>query len=896
MRLKIVFFVLIAIFLAEGVAAGFNYAGNNLAASYNEGDKIRGVFNISFNSQLYDSVLTSNFEGNITLKDFLNLNNLQAGGGYNCTTINCLPDYSVGNAVNSLQLSSSDALAGFKINRPSVTITSASFKMQSNAPASCSNPISADVLNDGEQFFTTNQYSTEMCGSPNRGCFLSSASSEADIINTNNKKYCEKINLPAAAGFKIGAKVRNSTSGYAELKMHLYDAETTTKLGECVLPRHSQQLEELSCSVSYGSSGAKDYYVCITTQNNVGYKIGWETTSPTCGTAEGFGSFDSDFDIFGQALKFAPSPILEINDTSYQSQFNIKLKDLLDGYLLDKYSRDCQTNECIFPIKLFGVSQSLQISDVNIGYTSVGVPQAVNEIYELGIRNPEINSGMMSLDIEKTNFTIPDNANESKFKLYLNGELVFEKNINITRTFSFNVFPRFVLFGQNTLFTANTTQNITGSSWDFGDGTAVQIANGKTAEHRYTKQNSTSFNLRVTLTNSQGQTSTKTFQIFVGDPRELANLTILDYEKRIVNITSKINSYPDWVKQKLDGIINASSMSGRLNAIKSEYANSSTESHYQEVMLRLIALNVPYKLDKIVGGDSLPLLIGFEGINVNYIEQISNKDIQNNNDLRDSIIGLMNANFDAKLSYEQIAYFYDSGAEIALTKFKIETSPKKTIDDKNYLVFAQDVKKSGGFKENYNEKTISGSGIDYVELNTEQNQVFEFFIIGAMEASELGAYISPAVQDIDVIGTDFGVCELDGVCSGDETSESCPEDCAKEWFKFTLIGWIIILLVALVFYIILQEWYKRNYQRRLFPEENELYNLVNFIYNARRQGLSESTLKSKLNGVGWSGEKIRFALKKIDGKRAGMLEIPIFKFFENRKVKKEIAQRQASQI
>ena len=90
----------------------------------------------------------------------------------------------------------------------------------------------------------------------------------------------------------------------------------------------------------------------------------------------------------------------------------------------------------------------------------------------------------------------------------------------------------------------------------------------------------------------------------------------------------------------------------------------------------------------------------------------------------------------------------------------------------------------------------------------------------------------------------------------------------------------------------MQEWYKKKYESHLFKDKNDLYNIINFIYNSRMSGLSDKQIKVKLEDSGWAGEQVSFAFKKIDGKRTGMFEIPIFKIFEKRKIQQEIEKRQ----
>ena len=97
--------------------------------------------------------------------------------------------------------------------------------------------------------------------------------------------------------------------------------------------------------------------------------------------------------------------------------------------------------------------------------------------------------------------------------------------------------------------------------------------------------------------------------------------------------------------------------------------------------------------------------------------------------------------------------------------------------------------------------------------------------------------------------------------------------------------------MGLVIYILLQEWYKKNYQHSLFPENNDLYNLITFIYNTRKSGLRDKDIKAKLIQQGWSNERVNFAFNKVDGKRIGMFEIPLFTRRDHKETIKQIYER-----
>ncbi len=895
-KILIVFFALII--LAGSVLGDFNYISNNVANNYSAGEKIRGTFRIDFDNEPADSLFTSNFLGNISLLDFLEAhNNLEKGNDYNCTTLNCMPAYETGSQTSGFSISSGqEKIAGFKLNGQNVQVTSAKFEVQSNAGASCTNQLSIDVLDDGEDLIINNNHNGESCGIPYTGCYNQANTGEATILS--DRKFCEKITMPSAPAFIVGGEIRNGTSN-TNVQMSLYDYETTNQLGSCTLPKHSQDVQELSCIINYSSAETKDYFVCVTSSSNANFKIGWETDSPRCGTVlggtgSGFSLLDNDFDIFAETVKFKASPKLNITDAFYNSRFNIMLKDAINDFIDDNYGGGCQGGGCVIPVSLFGNLQTFQFLNINLGYESSGVPSTVSTLYESSLQPSLIDAENLSLDVEKANFTIPLTSNANKFELRLDGQEIFEKSITIRRSFLFDVNPKVVPFGQNTLFTVSTNRSITGSVWNFGDGSAVQNSNSSQARHTYLQPNATYFDINVTAYSTGGVSGTRTFRIFVGNPRDIANSTIRDYRTRLGRLNTLINNYPSWIKLKLEDIISLNNMNASLRAIEDDYANAVTEDDFRTVMLDLIELKVPRNITSTKIGNAFPLSVGADSVNVDYIARISNEEVSDDDELRNRIVGWMGANFNSEISFEHISAVYDSDSEVLLSRFKIETKPIGEISDTSYLIFGQDVESSGGFKESYNQRSISGLDTDYAELNPRSNQVFEFFIEGEISPESLGAYISKEVDKYDLAAIE-GECNLDNVCNENEDENSCPEDCSKKWLTFSIISWVVLVILAFIAYIILQEWYKRNYQRKLFPNENDLYNLVNFIYNARKSGLNEDKIKGKLRQSQWSNEKINYAFKKIDGKRL-MFEIPLFKGKDNRKVITEIAARQPGYV
>lgn len=875
------------IFLAFFVNASANYLSNNLQSNYSAGETIKGKFNLNLANHPSDALLTSNFDGNITLLDFITAQTVAVEGiNYNCSTQGCTADYASVGSINQLQLASGqDRFAGFGLDGPGISITNVELIVNSNAPASCSPNLYVDLLADDLDVVTSNKGSGQSCGIRHIGCYNPLNALETKIVT--GKEYCEKIKLPAAPSLILGGTIKKG-NGESNLTMKIYDSDTSNLLGSCRLPQNTENTQALSCEVNHSSSESKDYYVCITTSMNNDYSIGAETSAPTCGTAQGFNSLNSDFDLFAETITYAALPSVVINQSTYLKFSGQNLAQVIENYVQNKYSSNCQPNTCLIPIRLFGTDQTVDL-DSEINYESVGLTRNTQQTYGLNYDSAKITAHNISLDISKANFAIPIESTENKFKLYLDGGLLFEKPISIKKSFSFDVNPKIVPFGQNTKFTATSTSNITKTIWNFGDGSATQTVDGSSVFHAFIKPNSSSFDINVTAIINQTQT-TRQFRIFVGNPKDIANSTIIEYKGRILNITRKIDLYPIWSAQKIKNTIDLGNLTSKLKAIESFYNNASTESDYQKTMLDLISLNMPYDVSTTFSGDNLALDVGQENINVNYAEEISNKDFDDLA-LKGAVVGWMNSNFNSDISFKKIERISDSEKEPIMTVFTIRTNPIGVVSAKTYLILGQDISNAGLYKSNYNHLTLP-SGADYIVLDTSSSQTFEFLIEGDIDAETLGAYIAPSLAELGDIQAPTATCNLNNICDNDENAATCPEDCSKRWFKFTLVGWIILIFIALAMYIFLQEWYKRHYQKSLFPESNELYNLVNFIYNARKSGLSDSEIRAKLREQNWSNEKIRFAFNKLEGKSTGMFEIPLFRWRENKEVAKQIARRQ----
>tara|TARA_Y100000310_G_scaffold329588_1_gene399744 strand:- start:59 stop:2821 length:2763 start_codon:yes stop_codon:yes gene_type:complete len=897
--------ILIISFLSAGVFASFSYGDNNLFGEYSSGSYIQGTFNLSFSNQQVESVLKSNFDGTINILDFLNANGLGQGSGYNCLPSTCEEGYSSLESITSASIIEGEqTLVGFEIFGLDVSqVSSAYINITTSIDESCSQQIWIDILDDGANLVTNSKSSGGVCQQTYNGCFEGTSNSlvEATITTSN---YCEKITLPPGPGYMLYSNIKRAgdDTDNAELSLSLYEwieeEGNTNYLDECILPENSVSgtFEELSCEVNHSSAIQRDYLVCLRSDTeDTDYRINMEWDEPNCGkSGYDYGEFNKDYQIFAKQMEFEEIDFitLDYEDNSLEDFLGESFERHLGNYVSSRYGGDCEQG-CVIPINIYGEDATLLFDDVEISWREGGGTLIHDyNLYGAETSPATFDTDLINLDLTKANFYIPfGSQDEEKFKLYLDDELIFEENINISESFDFEIIPEFAAYGQTVNFVIETSEEIIKSTWDFGDNSAEKIVNGKEIQYMYLEQGI--FDVKVVAEKSGGVSATKTFSIVVGDPKEIANQTIKNYKSRIVGLKESIEIYPEWLKFKIKEFVNPEELSNVLDAIESNYENATLTAEYETVMRSLLTLEIPLEVASTENLYHIAMVIGYENLNPQYIEEISEETVENLGQLKENIGGWMTEFYEADVSSEKISLINEGSSSVLMTRFVINTAPIKPVKDSlgedynPYLILGYDIQNNGKFKSNYNQKEI-GSGTFISLKNGQSNEEFEFVIYADYSIENLGAHISPKISRFGILEL-VSECNANGICEEGENKSNC-DDCKNRWGWFTL--WISAILFGfLIFYIVLQEWYKKYYEKTLFKNKNDFYNVLTFVNNSRKNGLTNSQIISKLRSSGWSGEKINYIMKRIDGKRTGLFEIPLFNLIGKKKIEKEIEKR-----
>ncbi|HUS50008.1 MAG TPA: hypothetical protein VMZ91_07575, partial [Candidatus Paceibacterota bacterium] len=368
------------------------------------------------------------------------------------------------------------------------------------------------------------------------------------------------------------------------------------------------------------------------------------------------------------------------------------------------------------------------------------------------------------------------------------------------------------------------------------------------------------YKIGVTVTDSNQRSSNRIFDVVVGSPKEMINNLLTKKQNNLANIKIQISEFEPFSRESLNEILDTESLNEKLKEIQTANASASSEQDYNEIMATLLYLKIPELIVSSGGANLISFYPDKDVINLEILKVIGGGEYNSNNEenYRDAVLSWNQKNMETKVTLKEFSAIYEESEESLLKVFELKISKKESLDYDPYLILLKlsNIK----FKESY--PTIEESGYLYMDLENSE-EIIVFSTTEEINFVDLPAFISPKISKLPVISK--GIFD--------------KEERGWKWALFILIVFLLVLIGAVV-YIVLQMWYKKKYENYLFKNRNKLYNLITYIQNAKKSGLKNSEISSKLRKAGWDSEKVRYVIRKYAGKRTGMFEIPVLNLFE----------------
>lgn len=854
MRMKKHLVFAFAVFLIAGIFASYSIGSpkHSIKEIYSKGAFIQGPINISFSNESGNSLFSDSNGNSIKLIDLLETDSRH---NYNCYPDDCNFYYSATNGQQTKTIdftSKNETFTGFKLTGELSGINSVNFKIESPAERNCNNQLKIDLFNDGVFEIGNYKSHAEDCGTiKNYGCFNSSQTQKTEW--ELNDRFCQGIKLPEAPGFVLGAWVKNE-SGTLNLTMELFtkDGEPLGDEGAmCYLPAPTSQEGEVSCEINYLVTKENDYYACVYPRGNGKYWVRGYRYIDECGFYGNPVPDETPYALQFYAIpkKFAAIGTLTITNNLSSGE---TLADLISEYIDEKNSGlDCGNQGCVIPIRLVsGVSQSVTLKELTLSYEqSDGAVTSEKNFFDVAETPPLITATKQNIYLDKGNFSVPNSVGPYYFKLYFKNSLLFSKRVEVQKGVSIlSVYPLKTARAFATDFNANLDGNASKYEWDFGDNSTIETTTTGGITHTYSSVGN--YTLLLKIEDNQGISSSRSFQVEVGSVGTILKSLINQTRNDLNRITSNLSGYDSFSSDAIKKILNSDETEQKLTKIELDYnliSANGTESDYDALLVRIIEINIPNYIYRSLDSEPLTFYPEKADIDLDVLTSVGGGDYGDLEDeYKDAILSWNLENIDMKISIDGFSANYGSQDSTLLNTLELD------IDDlgsegTSYLF----IQSMTGMQFKNNSNFSEDSGYYYKEFSGDE--IVEFYTTQSISFESLPIFISPAITSLNVISDD----------------EPTKQENEFNWMLFGIaIGGVVLLGIIIYFY--LKSWYKNKYESHLFKNKNDLYNIVNYIQNARQQGKQEKEIISDLKKANWGSEQINYVMKKFKGKKVGL--------------------------
>ena len=399
-----------------------------------------------------------------------------------------------------------------------------------------------------------------------------------------------------------------------------------------------------------------------------------------------------------------------------------------------------------------------------------------------------------------------------------------------------------------TVNTFGSNATINQYSWSFGDGSPIQTTSDNTVSHTYSTIGV--FNLSVTLSNSQGLSSTTNFNISAIAPKDAVNQILIQDLQSVNNIQSQIGNYPNFTQSAINQLLNLDNVSTLLQNLQIKNNTASSDTDYVNIMKLLLPINLPQNIQQSSSAVSVPFLPSNDTINLDALERVGGGtyDSTRRSDYINSILAWDLNNVSMTIDYSEFSGVYSGGSTMPILDIFKLNFVGNTPTNKVYL-FVPDL---NGI---YFDSNYQLTGSYYSIPLTGTAQTVQFATTQSYLPIQLPIFIAPSLDQISL------------------PQQASPANPAN---RMLILGLILggIAIVGVGAYILIGRWYQRRYESFLFKDRNDLYNIINYVHTSKNKGMKEIDIERNLHKSKWTSEQIDYVMKRYAGKKVG---IPGFK-------------------
>lgn len=865
MKRLVIFSLLIVIASSFVFAFQVGSPSHSIETSYSLENFLKGWINISFEDEPSDSEFETSEGDIINILDLIAISELKGEVAYECNPQDCSSAYSSiaesGENEKTITLADRESVVvGLRFSGGTQfgNVQDFSVSIESDAPEDTFKQLFIDVFDDGEIDWEANNPSGNFYNE-DYGCFDFTGN---ESILRNPSVYCEKINIPIAPEVEMGANLIANTNPAqsATFTFTIKDEATGTKSASC--DATTLIGGRIGCVPNFEIEKQEDYYICIKPKASNGvdndkYKILSETTGDVCGYTTQK-DFPKDYNLFAKPGKFeAVGSFIFDSDEADRN-----LEDEIENYVNQKYGGDCE-DECIVPIKFTAgkiSNQEIKISDFAITYTLSGGPNFPNSnlpIYEVEETPAIINSDFVQLHLDDVEFVLPSKIGQSQFTLKLGGNEVFSEVIEVEPVPQIvSLTPTIVAAALPTEFSVNVQlfgngTRITKYEWSFDGELQETVTNSAI----YAFDEIGPHTVDVTITDSSGKSSSKSFSVQAASPKDAVNMLLAKNVNNLNEIKTTLDSLELFDRNSLNTVLALDEAETTIGQLQQANATAISDDDYIAIMEDLVSITIPESLSATKNVNMLPFFPTEESVNLDVLKNVGGGEYTDAETYTRAVVAWNVANSRAKISSREFTAVYENHQEEILNVFEMQIGEGTAVDGA-YLIMPEF--ENLVFDNDYSETANEG----YVSIQLSGGENIFFSTTEDVEFTEIPAFISPplnrlpvqapTILDIDVIST----------------------------LTIIILVTLFVSFVGFIAYIAMQQWYKKKYENYLFKNRNDLFNIVSYVHNMKKQGVEDNKVASGLKKSGWNSEQVGYIMNKYYGKRTGMFEIPIGELFK----------------